>query len=271
MADAPLGHTALGKAVPVPDRYDPSVLQPIHRAAARRGIVLDGALPFHGADIWRAYEFSWLLPGGKPASATATLRIDCTSPATVESKSLKLYLSSFAQEVFGEAETVRKTVAADVAKIAGQAVDVEVGPTPPVATDELPGFCLDALPLETTDYQPNAGLLRPLPTLGEDAVHSHLFRSLCPATGQPDWGSIAIAWRGRLLDRTGLLAYLVSYRCAASFHEDAVERIFMDVQAAAQATELAVTGCFLRRGGIDINPYRATGDLAAPNVRLVRQ
>lgn len=270
MADAPLGHTALGKAVPVPDRYDPSVLQPIQRALARRGIGLEGALPFHGADLWRAYEFSWLLPGGKPASATATLRIDCTSPATVESKSLKLYLGSFAQEVFAEAETVRQTVAADVAKVAGQAVDVEVGP-PPVATGELPGFCLDALPLATADYQPNAALLRPLAGLGEDAVHSHLFRSLCPATGQPDWGSIAIAWRGRLLDHAGLLAYLVSYRCAASFHEDAVERIFMDVQAAAEATELAVTGCFLRRGGIDINPYRATGSGAVANVRLARQ
>ena len=270
MADAPLGHTPLGKAVPVPSRYDPSVLQPIDRAVARRGIGLDGALPFHGADLWRAYEFSWLLPGGKPVSAAATLRIDCTSPATVESKSLKLYLGSFAQEVFAEAEAVRKTVAADVAKVAGQAMDVEVGPTPP-ASGELPGFCLDGLPLETMDYHPNAALLRPLPTLGEDAVHSHLFRSLCPATGQPDWGSIAIVWRGRLLERAGLLAYLVSYRCAASFHEDAVERIFMDVQAAAQATELAVTGCFLRRGGIDINPYRAMGTGAVPNVRLVRQ
>ena len=270
MADAPLGHTMLGKAVPVPDRYEPAVLQPIQRAVARHSIGLDGPLPFYGADLWRAYEFSWLLPGGKPASATATLRIDCTSPATVESKSLKLYLCSFAQEVFAEAEAVRQTVAADVARVAGQTIDVEVVPTPP-ATGELPGFCLDALPLATADYQPSAALLRPLPTLGQDAVHSHLFRSLCPATGQPDWGSIAIAWRGRLLDRTGLLAYLVSYRCAASFHEDAVERIFMDVQAAAEATQLAVTGCFLRRGGIDINPYRATGSGAVPNVRLVRQ
>ena len=270
MADAPLGHTPLGKAVPVPSRYDPAVLQPIERALARRGIGVEGALPFHGVDVWRAYELSWLLPGGKPANAVATLKVDCRSPATVESKSLKLYLGSFAQEVFASAEAVRERVAADVAGVAGQAVDVEIGPTP-AATGELPGFCLDALPLATTDYQPNATLLRPLPTLGEDAVHSDLFRSLCPATGQPDWGSIAVAWRGRLLDRTSLLAYLVSFRCAASFHEDAVERIFMDVQAAAEATELAVTGCFLRRGGIDINPYRAMGSGSAPNVRLVRQ
>lgn len=270
MADAPLGHTALGKAVPMPSRYDPGALQRIERAAARRGIGLEGALPFHGVDIWRAYELSWLLPGGKPANAVATLEVDCSSPATVESKSLKLYLGSFAQEVFANAEAVRKTVAADVAGVAGQAVAVDVGPTP-AATGELPGFCLDALPLATTDYQLNVALLRPLQTLGEDAVHTHLFRSLCPATGQPDWGSIAIAWRGCLLDRTSLLAYLVAFRCAACFHEDAIERIFMDVRAAAEATELAVAGCFLRRGGIDINPFRATGRGAAPNVRLVRQ
>ncbi len=270
MPDRPLGHTPLGKRVPAAERYDPGLLQPIDRAWARERIGLGKALPFRGEDVWRLYELSWLLPGGKPCNAVATLRIGCDSPATVESKSLKLYANSFAQETMASADAVRARMAQDIAEVAGQRVAVALRPRPPPGGD-FAGFCLDDLPLATAAYVPNAGLLAPLAALGSDAVHTHLFRSVCPATGQPDWGSLAVAWRGRLLDRRSLLAYLVSYRRAASFHEDVVERIFVDVQAAAEATALTVQGCFLRRGGIDINPVRAAGGGRTPALRLWRQ
>lgn len=270
MPDGRRRQTQLGKAATLPDRYAPSVLEPIDRAVARRRIGIEGGLPFHGEDVWRMYELSWLLPGGKPCNAVATLCIGCDSPATVESKSLKLYANSFAQETLASAEAVRERMAQDIAGVAGQAVAVEFEDQPPSSSD-FPGFCLDDLPLATAAYQPEADLLVPRPGRGSDAVHTHLFRSVCPVTSQPDWGSIALAWRGRRLDRPGLLAYLVSYRSAASFHEDVVERIFIDVLAAAEATELTVQGCFLRRGGIDINPFRSTGRRRGPTMRLRRQ
>lgn len=270
MPDGALGETPLGKAAAVPERYDPGVLAPIDRAPARRRLGFGDALPFRGEDVWRLYELSWLLPGGKPCNAVATLRIDCASPATVESKSLKLYANSFAQETLASADAVRGRMAQDIARAVGNEVVVQVQPRPPPGGD-LPGFCLDDLPLATAEYEPNFGLLAPLAGCGSDAVHTHLFRSVCPVTGQPDWGSVSVAWRGRLLERRSLLAYLVSYRLAAGFHEDVVERIFVDVQAAAEATALAVRGCFLRRGGIDINPFRAVGSGRAPAMRLWRQ
>lgn len=270
MPDARFGETPLGKAVAVPERYDPGVLVPIGRAPARRRLGFGDALPFRGEDVWRLYELSWLLPDGKPCNAVATLRIDCASPATVESKSLKLYANSFAQETLASADAVRGRMARDIARVVGDPVAVRVQPRPPPGGD-FPGFCLDGLSLARAEYEPNAGLLAPLAGCGSDAAHTHLFRSVCPVTGQPDWGSLYVGWRGRLLERRSLLAYLVSYRLAAAFHEDVVERIFVDVQAAAEATELAVQGCFLRRGGIDINPFRAVGVGRAPTARLWRQ
>lgn len=270
MPEGPFGEMPLGKTVAVPERYDPSVLAPIDRAPARRRLGLGDMLPFRGEDVWRLYELSWLLPGGKPCNALATLRIDCASPATVESKSLKLYANSFAQETLASADAVRGRMAQDIAKVAGKPVAVELRPRLPPG-DDLPGFCLDDLPLATAEYEPNASLLAPLAAHGSDAVHTHLFRSVCPVTGQPDWGSLAVAWRGRLLERRSLLAYFVSFRRAASFHEEVVERVFLEVQAAAEATELAVRGCFLRRGGIDINPFRAAGPGGGPAPRLWRQ
>ena len=271
MPEAPPSETLLGRAVAYPARYDPAMLQPIDRAVAREQMGLGNALPFVGEDLWRIYELSWLLPGGKPCNAVATLRVDCRSPTTVESKSLKFYVNSLAQETFPDTAAVRATMAEDLSKVTGRAVAVDIGRDAPPANGRMAGVCLDDNPLATSLYQPDADLLEPLDARGGDEVHSHLFRSLCPVTGQPDWGSIALAWQGRRLSRPSLLAYLVSYRAAASFHEDVVERIFVDVQAATEATELTVQGCFLRRGGIDINPFRATGRPRGPSLRLPRQ
>ena len=268
MSDLPLG-----KPTDYPSRYAPSVLRPVARLRAREKIGIRDALPFLGEDLWNCYELSWLDSGGLPRIGVLQLRIRCDTPALVESKSLKRYLGSFAQTVFAGRDAVAAVVEADLSRLLGSAVAAVVLAPGDIDSpvDDLPGVCLDDLPVKITRYQYDPGLLAAGRETGADAVHSHLFRSVCPVTGQPDWGSIAIAWRGRLIRRETLLAYLVSYRQTADFHEDAVERIFVDVKAAAAATELTVYGRFLRRGGIDINPYRSTAGRTAPAVRLPRQ
>ncbi|MCY3811501.1 MAG: NADPH-dependent 7-cyano-7-deazaguanine reductase QueF [Gammaproteobacteria bacterium] len=267
MTDLPLG-----KLVDAPRRVDPSVLRLIDRAAARERLGIVGSLPFNGEDVWRCYELSWLRPGGLPRIGVLTLRIPCTSPATVESKSLKLYLNGFAHTEFGRAGDVESRVATDLEAIVDAEVSVVITDTPADrAASDFTSFCLDGLSVEVDRYAPDAALLVSSGSMGTDAVHTHLFRSVCPITGQPDWGSVAVSWRGKLLDRASLLRYLVSYRDAAGFHEDVIEGIFVDLRAATDATELTVDGRFLRRGGIDLNPFRSTHRYRAPTFRLWRQ
>ena len=262
----------LGKPVDVPRRVDPTVLRSIDRAAARERLGIVASLPFNGEDVWRCYELSWLRPGGLPRIGVLTLRIPCASPATVESKSLKLYLNGFAHTEFASGGDVVAQIATNLGTLVGATISADItdGPVDRTASDYA-SFCLDGLPVEVDRYQPDAGLLEPTGSTGADAVHSHLFRSVCPITGQPDWGSVAVSWCGKLLDRASLLRYLVSYRDAAGFHEDVIEGIFVDLLAATDATELAVDGRFLRRGGIDLNPFRSTNCDRAPALRLWRQ
>ena len=262
----------LGWPTAYPTRIDPGLLEPIPRHKARRELGIDGALPFGGEDVWNAYELSWLTPSGLPGMGILTLRVPCTAPAMAESKSLKLYLGGFAHATFPDADTVARLIGRELSDALGAAVATEI--TPPESSPrpgDFTSFCLDGLNVETASYRYDAKHLAALRNGGADAVHTHLFRSVCPVTGQPDWGSIAIAWRGRLLCRAGILRYLISYRQTPGFHEDAVERIFMDVREATQATKLTVHGRFLRRGGIDINPYRSTDTERAPRMRLARQ
>ena len=260
----------LGKPTVYPTRYDASVLRGIERAVQRREIGLDGDLPFLGEDLWNAYELTWLGAAGLPRIGVLTLRVPCESPAMVESKSLKLYLGSFAQTPFADVAEVTATIERDVSRCVGASVRGTIR-NAPAPFGELHGMGLDSRPVETSAYQPNPAFLQRADGFTSDAVHTHLFRTLCPATGQPDCGAIAIAWRGRALDHDGLLQYLVSYREQPCFHEHAVERIFADVRRAAEARELTVHGCFMRRGGIDINPFRSTRDAKAPLIRLPRQ
>ncbi len=260
MSDLPLG-----RHVAYPTHYDPSVLRPIDRAPARRRLGID-TLPFFGEDVWNGYELSWLSPSGLPRVGVLTLRVPCRSAATVESKSLKLYLNSFAQTAFAGRDDVADTIAADLAGIVRCRIAAGIAASTATACTDFESFCLD-----DTQPCPAEPTLTATDDPGADAVHTHLFRSVCPITGQPDWGSVQIAWHGRGIERPRLLAYLLSYRNEASFHEDAVERIFVDVLEAAQATELTVHGRFLRRGGIDINPYRSTSHRPAPLIRLPRQ
>lgn len=262
----------LGRRATYPGSYDPSVLRTIERRTARQEIGIGDPLPFLGEDVWNCYELSWLAPSGLPQVGVLTLRVPVDSPRIVESKSLKLYLGGFGGSKFEDSATVRSTVEDDLSRETGSAVWVIVRDQDAIRhLRDFTTFCLDHLPVSVDRYERSPDLLAATGKIGRDAVHTHLFRSVCPITGQPDWGSVAIAYRGRLLDRASVLRYLVSYRETADFHEVATERIFVDLRRATDATELTVDARFLRRGGIDINPYRSTASPRAPIVRLPRQ
>lgn len=255
----------LGRQVEYPREYDAGLLFPIPRRNGRDGIGIDdAALPFTGHDRWHAYELGWLDPRGKPVVATATLTVPATSPRLVESKSLKLYLNSFNASRFDDPAAVRERIAADLSACAGTAVGVAFG---------LPGFdgpaagtCIDGLEVAIEDYgPPDAGLLSA--DAGEpvdEILHSNLLKSNCPVTGQPDWARVSIAYRGPRIEREGLLRYLVSFRDHCEFHEQCVERIFVDLSRIATPAWLSVEARYTRRGGLDINPWRATPGTPPP-------
>ena len=262
----------LGRRVAAPTRYDPAVLRFIERRPARCGMGIGDEPPFTGEDVWNCYELSWLAPSGLPRIGVLTLRVPAESTHIVESKSLKLYLNGFSGETFDEAGKAAGIVAADLTRETGCEVRTSIRNSPEVhPPGDFTSFCLDGLPASAEHYERMPELLTGLGGRGADAIHTHLFRTMCPITGQPDWGSVRIAYRGCLLDRVGMLRYLVSYRNTADFHEVVAERIFVDVLHAAEATELTVDARYLRRGGIDINPFRSTNLAEAPPIRLPRQ
>ncbi len=255
----------LGRHVDYPRHYDAGLLFPIARAQGRSAIGVDGdALPFIGVDRWHAYELSWLDRRGKPCMATATFEVPADSPCLVESKSLKLYLNSFNATAFDDADAVRERIAADLSRVAGAPVGVAFGLPPLTAPGE--GDSLDAIEIDVDSHgPPDAALIR---TEGdarvEETLCSSLLKSNCPVTGQPDWATVVIAYRGPRLDRGALLRYLVSFRDHAEFHEQCVERIFTDLSARARPDALSVEARYTRRGGLDINPWRATPGHARP-------
>lgn len=264
----------LGRAVEYPEHYAPDVLEAIPRAAQRAQLGLDDELPFHGADLWTAWELSWLDTRGKPQVAVAQLEIPCDSPAIVESKSLKLYLNGFYQARFASSAEVQQRIATDLGDRLGAAVQVRLLPPSAwiAAVAQPPGASLDEQEVECHHYHPAPELLV---CRGDDIVqrcwHSHLLRSLCPVTGQPDWATLCIDWQGPDLDTAALLRYIVSFRQHQDFHEQCVERIFLDLWRGFSPQYLSVTARYLRRGGIDINPVRRSDRGACPDMRLFRQ
>lgn len=272
-SDQPLpASLPLGRNTPSPDHYDPGVLCPVPRQPARRALGIESdALPFTGEDIWNAWELSWLLPGGKPVVAQAELRFPADSPAIIESKSLKLYLNSLNQSQFESRDQVQQVLHRDLSQVAGAPVAVAVSDLRSGTTGDLPGICLDGLAVETAEYQVNPALLEAGERVVSEQLHSHLLRSLCPVTGQPDWASILVDYRGPAIDRSGLLRYLVSYRQHREFHEQCVERIYLDIQARCRPQQLSVSARYLRRGGLDINPCRSSHPVHWRNRRLQRQ
>jgi 7-cyano-7-deazaguanine reductase len=270
-------HSPLGKATVYADRYDAGLLYPIPRQDKRDEIgVSADALPFHGVDVWNGYELSWLDPRGKPMVAVAEFRFPATTPNIVESKSFKLYLNSFAQERLADADAVRAILVRDLSAAAGGASEVILrapGQLDGTPIGEPEGALLDAQELDFDSYgPPRPDFLGTHTGDAREVLVSHLLRSNCPVTGQPDWGSVQIAYTGAPIDRAGLLRYLVSFRSHTEFHEQCVERIFMDIRERCAPRELAVYARYTRRGGLDINPFRSTDPAAVPgNPRGARQ
>ncbi|TDB05110.1 NADPH-dependent 7-cyano-7-deazaguanine reductase QueF [Halomonas marinisediminis] len=270
LADAPLGRESA-----YPEHYDASLLYAIPRAANRAPLgIEEGALPFVGEDEWHAFEVSWLNARGKPMVAVARFRLPADSPHLIESKSWKLYLNGFNQSRFESREAVIETLERDLAHVAGAAVCVELFGVDDEALmpRRLPGECLDELDIEIDDYTPSAEHLVVGEEVVEETLHSHLLKSNCPVTGQPDWGSVLIRYRGPRLDREELLRYLIGYRQHQDFHEHCVEHIFTDLMARARPERLLVLARYVRRGGLDISPWRATqGERPPEPLRLARQ
>ncbi|MGP9642581.1 MULTISPECIES: NADPH-dependent 7-cyano-7-deazaguanine reductase QueF [unclassified Halomonas] len=270
-----LEHAPLGRESAYPEQYDAGLLFPIPRAANRAPLgIEEGKLPFVGEDEWHAFEVSWLNARGKPIVAVARFRLPAESPSLIESKSWKLYLNSFNQTRMESREEVLETLQRDLSAVAGAPVSVELlgVEDAELAPQPLPGDCLDDLDIEVSDYTPSAAHLAVSDEVVEETLHSHLLKSNCPVTGQPDWGSVMIRYKGPKLDREGLLRYLIGYRQHQDFHEHCVEHIFTDLMQHAQPTELLVLARYVRRGGLDISPWRATPGLAPPSpLRLARQ
>ncbi|MDY1045385.1 MULTISPECIES: NADPH-dependent 7-cyano-7-deazaguanine reductase QueF [Pseudomonas] len=270
-------HSPLGKSSEYVSTYTPSLLFPIPRAAkwAELGLSAD-TLPYTGVDVWNCFELSWLLPSGKPVVAIGEFSIPADSPNIIESKSFKLYLNSLNQTPFASVDALEKVLVQDLSGAAGKPVGVKVRRLEEVEAEgvvSLPGVCIDDLDITVSSYDhPQPELLRCDPArIVEESLHSHLLRSNCPVTSQPDWGSVCITYTGAALDPASVLAYLVSFRQHSDFHEQCVERIFTDLQHLLQPQKLTVFARYVRRGGLDINPYRSTEALDFANGRLVRQ
>jgi 7-cyano-7-deazaguanine reductase len=279
----PITHSPLGQSTVYADQYDASLLFPIARAPQRLALGLTDTLPFLGADLWTAFELSWLTPRGKPQVALAHITVPCESANIIESKSLKLYLGSFSNTRFADATEVLARLRADLTEAAwrGAVVQSSVG-VKLIAADvfdreplfELDGLNLDRLELDCDQYQPAPELLTAATDEApvSEVLSSNLLKSNCPVTGQPDWASVQISYFGPQIDQAGLLRYIVSFRNHQGFHEDCVERMFMDIQARCQTHKLAVYARYTRRGGLDINPFRSSFPQALPpNVRTARQ
>ena len=274
----------LGKSSAYVDQYDASLLFPIARADKRAEIGVTGAAPFFGADLWTAFELSWLNLRGKPQVALVHFTIPAETPNIVESKSFKLYLNSFNNTRFADADAVKAALRADISEavwrggplqstVGVQLVAPEVFDREPIY--ELDGLSLDRLDVECTRYQPAPELLSTAPAsegVVSEVLVSNLLKSNCLVTGQPDWGSVQISYTGAQINQEGLLQYLVSFRNHNEFHEQCVERIFMDIWRRCQPSKLTVYARYTRRGGLDINPFRTSHPQAVPrNTRTARQ
>ncbi|CAH7257756.1 7-cyano-7-deazaguanine reductase [Vibrio chagasii] len=272
-----LAGLTLGQKTEYSNQYDASLLQPVPRSLNRDDLALNDELPFVGHDIWTMYELSWLNTNGLPQVAVGEVFIPATSPNLIESKSFKLYLNSYNQTQFDNWEQVTERLTQDLSAYAGEAVIVNVNSVTdytnqPIVTME--GECIDNQDIQITSYDFEASLLEG--AAGEQEVeetlHSHLLKSNCLITNQPDWGSVEIAYSGKQIDREALLRYLVSFREHNEFHEQCVERIFTDIMKYCAPSKLTVFARYTRRGGLDINPYRSTEqDRPNHNKRMARQ
>jgi 7-cyano-7-deazaguanine reductase len=260
----------LGRSTTYPEHYDPGLLVPIARAENRQLLGLNVSdLPFCGADIWNAFELSWLNTKGMPQVARGRFIFPCTSQALIESKSFKLYLNSLNQHTFTNIDEARNCIAQDLSNAAGAEVEVLLQPFSGMqeVLDVPTGICLDAQDIACTKFEPDVLLLQltdadaAFEAIVDEVLYTDLFRSRCPVTGQPDWGTVTVCYQGPQINHASLLQYLVSYRQHHDFHENCVERIYCDVLQRCRPQSLSVEAHFLRRGGLDINPVRATSEM----------
>lgn len=269
-----LQQSQLGKAAVNPKQYDPTWLFPIPRQQGRSTIAVPDPKPFFGVDLWNSYEFSWLLPSGKPQVAMLQFSFPDDTTNLIESKSFKLYLNAFAQTKFPNTAAVQKTLEEDLSKTSEGKVSVKFILPNQFATQankEFSGVSLDTLDITIDSYQLNPEYLNVETTKATETLYTHLFKANCPVTGQPDWASIWINYSGKKIQHEGLLKYLVSYREQKEFHEQCVERIFMDVMRHCQPEKLSIYGHFCRRGGLDVNPFRSNFETTPPIFHLFRQ
>ncbi len=262
----------LGKTTTYASQYDPGLLFTIPRAESRAALGLGNDLPFNGCDIWNAWELTWLGPEGVPQIAKLEIRVPAYSPNLIESKSLKLYLGSFAMTPVASAGKLADMITTDLCACTGMEVEIHLSTSGGDASiDDLDGSCIDSADANCDAYKVDADLLVMGDELVDETLHSHLLRSLCPVTDQPDIGSVMISYEGPRIDHVGLLRYIVSYRAHNDFHESCVERMFIDILDRCRPDKLTVYARYQRRGGIDINPFRSNFEAAPTNVRLWRQ
>ncbi len=270
-----LSSAPLGKKSSYINTYSPELLFPLPRKPKRDEIGVSDFLPFDGLDLWTGFEISWLNPKGKPIVAIGEFRIPCRSKFLIESKSFKLYLNSFNNSKFDGFTQVSQMMEADLSKAAQDAVQVKLSPLEEVSHQfgSLNGLCLDDLDVECLEYQPQSNYLITSQTKVAEVVYTNLLKSNCLVTGQPDWGSVEVSYQGNQIDHAGLLKYIVSLRDHNEFHEQCVERIFMDIMNRCKPEELSVYARYTRRGGLDINPFRTSRkqEIQLSNLRLARQ
>lgn len=270
-----LSKTLLGQSTDYVDQYAPQLLHPLPRKSKRDELGITASLPFKGVDFWNSYELSWLDKNGKPQVAIGEFAIPCDSTNIIESKSFKLYLNSLNQTTFSSREELEKTLADDLSKAAEGVVGVKVIPLEQgldVVSGSEGRLLIDQLDVTGFQYEVDPALLTS--KKGEpvqERLVSHLLKTNCPVTGQPDWASVLIDYSGDAISHEGLLRYIVSYRNHQDFHEQCVERIFMDIMAQCAPERLTVYARYTRRGGLDINPLRTTEASHLGNVRLSRQ
>lgn len=270
----PLEKSSLGKKSTYLSQYQPDLLFPVCRQEKREELGITGALPFKGSDIWNAYEISWLNPKGKPIAATGEFIFPCETSHLIESKSFKLYLNSFNNTQFASFSEVETILKQDLSKACGSPITIKLHPLLKI-TDKVirhfEGICLDDLDITCDTYEITPTLLQLGKGRVREILYSDLLKSNCLVTGQPDWASIQITYTGKSIQHESLLKYLVSYRNHNEFHEQCVERIFTDIIRQCAPEKLLVSARYTRRGGLDINPYRANYAIQLPNIRLWRQ
>jgi 7-cyano-7-deazaguanine reductase len=272
--DPMLEESQLGKPSTYETKYNPELLFSLPREEVRKKAEILPPLFFDGIDIWNGYELTWLNSKGKPQIAICEITVPGLSPRVMESKSLKLYLSSFSQTRYEKAEEVQKTIEKDISSLVEAQVIVRLI-TPEefsfLKFGQFEALCLDDQDVEIYSYNPNTTFLKTEEGRCQETLLTNLFKSNCPVTGQPDYATVLVRYEGQKINHVGLLEYLVSFREFSCFHEACIEKIFTDIYSLLRPEKLSVYGRFLRRGGIDINPFRSNFEKEAINLHLARQ